>query len=71
MNWFFVIISVVAISFYPMMMFLMFLYGIFEKLVHKMDKKEMTQQQLEKGLWIVSIIISFALGIFVVYLRSL
>ena len=70
MNWFLVIISVVAMFFYPMMQLLMFIYCIFEKLVHMMDKKVITEKQLEKGFWIASIIISVILGVLVVYIRS-
>lgn len=65
-----IFIESVAITFYPLTIMIMFLYGIFEKLVHKMDNKEMTQKELEKGFMIASLIISSLLGILVLYIRN-
>lgn len=60
MKWILVAGELFAMS-YGMMWVLYFIYGLFEKLVHKVDRKELSQKQLEKILWIASIIISIVI----------
>ena len=70
MKWIFAMLIFIGIFSYPVMYLLMWLFAILETIVHKMDKKELTQKQLEKGMWIISVIISVAMGILLVYLKS-
>ena len=60
MKWILIILGVFPIA-YGLMWGLMFIYALFEKLVHAVDKKALSQQQLERILWIVSIILSIAI----------
>lgn len=62
--------EVVFCTIIPIMFLLYFIYGIAEKIVHMMDKKELTEKKLEKYFWITSTIISILLGIFVLYIRN-
>lgn len=68
MNNILIFIESVAITTGAFMWILMILYGVFEKLVHKIDRKEMTQKQLEKGFWITSFVLSILLGFLVLFI---
>lgn len=64
MKWFLAVLGT-GIMLYPTMFGLMVIYGLFEKLVHAVDRKELSQKQLEKILWIISMVIDFAIVLFI------